>query len=123
MTEYIERIKLVEKIVNTPFGLNCTGESDDYKEGVLRGLIAKQNNVIDMIKDQPPADVAPVVHGAWEDIYKNYETAECSQCKSQFEVTFDNEANRILWKGFKSFYKYCPNCGAKMDLEDENEST
>ena len=50
MGEYLERIKLIEKIVNTPFGLNCTGESDDYKEGVLRGLVAKQNNVIDMIK-------------------------------------------------------------------------
>lgn len=61
MAEYIERVKLIEKIANTPFGLNCTGESDDYKEGVLRGLVAKQNNVIDMIKDQPVADVAPVV--------------------------------------------------------------
>lgn len=41
--------RLTTKIVNTPFGVNCTGETDSYKEGCLHGLVAKQNNVIDMI--------------------------------------------------------------------------
>ena len=103
MAEYIERVKLIEKIANTPFGLNCTGESDDYKEGVLRGLVAKQNNVIDMIKDQPVADVAPVVHGKW--IMKDLDMGICSNCLRADEI--DTSA------------KYCRYCGAKMDLEDE----
>jgi hypothetical protein len=30
----------------------------------------------------------------------------------------DGEANRLLWDGFKQFYKFCPNCGAKMDGGD-----
>ena len=41
--------RLTTKIVNTPFGVNCTGETDSYKEGCLHGLVTKQNNVIDMI--------------------------------------------------------------------------
>lgn len=67
MPEYIERELLIEKIVNTPFTVNCLGESDDYKDGVLHGLVAKQHNVIDMIKKQPAADVTEVVR--------------CSECK------------------------------------------
>lgn len=64
-------------------------------------------------------DASPVGHAKWIDIYKNFETAECSSCHSQFEVTFGGESNGALWDGFKHFYKYCPNCGAKMDLEEE----
>ena len=47
--EFAER--LMSKVVNTPFGVNCSGETDEYKEGCLRGLVAKQNNVIDMINN------------------------------------------------------------------------
>lgn len=64
-------------------------------------------------------DASPVGHAKWIDTYKNFETAECSSCHSQFEVTFGGESNGALWDGFKSFYKYCPNCGAKMDLEED----
>lgn len=45
--EFAERLKF--KIINTPFEVNCTGENEDYKEGCLRGLVDKQNNIIDMI--------------------------------------------------------------------------
>lgn len=71
---------------------------------------------IDDLRYLPVADVAKVKHGKWVDAYGNYKTAECSQCKELFGVTFDNEANRELWNGFKSFYNYCPSCGAKMDM-------
>lgn len=117
MAEYIERVKLIEKIANTPFGLNCTGESDDYKEGVLRGLVAKQNNVIDMIKDQPVADVAPVVHGKWIDYSEKHEKGmdlRCSICNkraSAFVGGFDD-----FWDNYRP--NFCSHCGAKMDLED-----
>lgn len=70
------------------------------------------------IKRIPAADVAPVVHGQWLNFYGDFTVAECDQCASQFEVTFDGEANGALWNGFKQFYKYCPNCGAKMDKEE-----
>ena len=45
------------------------------------------------------ADVAPVVHAHWIDGYK-WQT--CSKCRN---------------KGKKS-WKFCPNCGAKMDGEE-----
>ena len=67
------------------------------------------------IYNLPAADVAPVVHGEWLNFYNDFTVAECDQCASQFEVTFDGEANGALWNGFKQSYKYCPNCGARMD--------
>ena len=45
--EFAGRLK--KKIINTPFGVNCTGETDEYRYGCLRGLVAKQHNVIDMV--------------------------------------------------------------------------
>lgn len=55
------------------------------------------------IKAAPAADVAPVVHGRW--------------------VPFHSQAAGDIWYcsaceiGFAAQMKYCPNCGAKMDLE------
>ena len=49
----------------------------------------------------PPADVAPVRHGKW--LHRKNGVAYCSECEVD---TVEDETN------------YCPNCGAKMDLED-----
>ena len=46
-------------------------------------------------------DVAPVRHGKW--LHRKNGAAYCSECKID---TIEDETN------------YCPNCGAKMDLED-----
>ena len=58
----------------------------------------------------PPADVAPVRHGRWlgwgksgTPTYENYGT--CSVCGEDAEIYTEHR-------------NYCPNCGAKMDLED-----
>ena len=47
------------------------------------------------------ADVVPVRHGRW--LHRKNGVAYCSECKID---TVEDETN------------YCPNCGAKMDLED-----
>ena len=60
--------------------------------------------VISDIKGMKPADVAPVRHGRW--IASHDEFCACSICKYPVYVAW-NQTN------------YCPNCGAKMDLEDE----
>ena len=52
-----------------------------------------------MIEDMPAADVAPVRHGRWKRYGKNL--GECSECGEIVSVRNN----------------YCPNCGAKMDLE------
>lgn len=79
--EYIEREALIQKIVNTPFVVYLTGETDNYKEGCLHGLVAKQNNVIDMINNQPTADVV--------------EVCKCEKC--QFGE-YDDKQKMILCK-------------------------
>lgn len=66
----------------------------------------------------PAADVAPVVHGRWE--WFNEETGtpftkpegwRCSRCKYELPDDYDDPDCRPM-------LDYCPNCGAKMDMED-----
>ena len=72
--------------------------------GALEHLIRASAMAVEMIKDAPTIDAAPVKHGRWELV----DEAEprrygCSKCSC------------LSWYGT---YKYCPNCGAKMDLEE-----
>lgn len=52
----------------------------------------------------PAADVAPVVHAKWIGCENKIGTYQCSNCGIN------------IW-GAESHY--CPYCGAKMDLEDD----
>ena len=58
------------------------------------------------ITDAPSVDVKPVVHGKW--LYAGHDGwsyyIRCTACNSLF--------------GNMTKFKYCPNCGAKMDKED-----
>lgn len=73
-----------------------------------------------VVRDFPAADVAPVVHAKWENCdwvepaYHGCGTIrtpnagmKCTNCVHVFKKD-------LLWKD-----NYCPNCGAKMDLEDD----
>lgn len=61
-----------------------------------------------MIFYTPAADVAQVVHGRWIDCTNLlFEPNKCSVCGG-FAYNTEN-------------MKYCPNCGAKMDLATEQE--
>ena len=64
----------------------------------------------DKIKAIPAADVAPVRHGRWgvDGVY-----VICSVCK-RFTLS-------PIIKQIPTF-KYCPNCGAKMDGGDGNSA-
>lgn len=70
------------------------------------------------IAQTPAADVAPVRHGRWEEcdyvepcihgfgtIRHKAAGLKCTNCVHVFE-------KNLLWKD-----NYCPNCGARMDLE------
>ena len=70
------------------------------------------------IKCIPAADVAPVRHGEWLNFYGDFSTAECELCAELYEVSPDESPQKEYFDAFKEFYRYCPNCGAKMDKEE-----
>ena len=47
-----------------------------------------------VVRDFPPADVTPVVHGKWLDFYNDFSTAECCKCGECFEVSSGREAKK-----------------------------
>lgn len=61
------------------------------------------SRVLEDIAEAPIADVVEVKHGHWELIPNHDALGFCSVCK--FKPAFVS-------------YKYCPNCGTKMDQED-----
>ena len=68
------------------------------------------------IKNRPAADVAPVVHGRWDDsgryTFPGGGTAvRCTECGCALTVS---EYHLNNWN-------YCPVCGAKMDGGDNTE--
>jgi hypothetical protein len=67
---------------------------------------------VQQIDAQPTADVAPVKHGRWI-WYSEICAYSCSEChKYQYGNTLD-----VL----NGTYRYCPNCGARMDLDEVEE--
>jgi hypothetical protein len=66
---------------------------------------------------QKAADVEPVVRGEWLNFVGDYVTAECSVCGECYDPSDYNDKEHFDM--FKQLYKYCPNCGAKMDGEKE----
>ena len=98
MTDYIEREAFIEDIKTEITNLKLNGWKGTPRPcDELYGFI-------DRIKEQPAADVAPVVHGNWikhDDFLGR--TVECSECHS--ETMGDTP--------------YCPACGAKMDGKGE----
>ena len=84
---------------------------DEYikKEAAIKALLNdclgqvsySREDAADCIFWLDTADVAPVRHGRW--LHRKNGVASCSECEVN---TVEDETN------------YCPNCGAKMDLED-----
>lgn len=78
----------------------------DYMKGTSRYFNVKFD-----IENFPAADVAPVVHGRWigAPLCGN-DNCRCSECGSWHNIHANLRGEIIQ--------KYCPNCGAKMDLEE-----
>jgi len=81
---------------------------DDYGVQIMEDVIWELNA-------QPAADVAPVVHGRWiRPHWKNSNYCyDCSECGGE-------AMHRDYQWAKDGIYPICPNCGAKMDLEEEN---
>lgn len=95
MTEYIEREAISEEIRKYYYK---NPPNSSYGEGFDRGLDRAQRAIL----DAPAADVVPVRHGRW--LYGDYYDIGdvCSECDWDSQMTHPS-------------YRYCPNCGARMD--------
>ena len=60
-------------------------------------------NGVKILNQFPAADVAPVRHGRWVKLGKH--DWACSVCKMGVPYSYTG-------------HNYCPNCGAKMNLEE-----
>lgn len=80
------------------------------REAAIRALLNdapeqvsySREDAADCIRYMNAADVAPVVHGRW--LYGDYYDIGdvCSECDWDSQMTHPS-------------YRYCPNCGARMD--------
>lgn len=94
MAEYIEReaaIDAIMKVYVRTAGYKARERVFEAEEAVHR---------------LPVADVVPVVHGRWIEDHDYLKCPECSVMVKRDFTFFDI-----------GDWNYCPNCGAKMDLE------
>ena len=94
MAEYIKKEDIEQKIQD---GLNNLVLGHDAIE------------VLGMIYEMPTEDVATVRHGRWVLDEKRY-VVYCSECSEP--VSYYPNIRDVREENH-----YCPNCGAKMDLE------
>lgn len=78
--------------------------------------------IAETVQNMPNADVVEVMRGHWINI-GDYDMAECSECGEVFDVADQYaEPTKQDFKEFCKSYRYCPNCGCRMDLkEDDHE--
>ena len=89
--------------------------AEEYEDGTCDWGFGHQN-ILEVINSVPAADVAPVRHGRWihttiedDDWGSTFHSWACSNCD------FSTGQNQ-------NGTNYCPNCGARMDLEEPNET-
>lgn len=105
MNEYIERKKLEEAFDNADPDV-CESDMDGHSDWGFG-----RENVRDVIRGVPAADVTPVVHSRW---LRDGDFLICLHCEADMD-----EKNSL---GGFNHKNYCPNCGAKMDGGIENAS-
>lgn len=107
MAEYVEREKVFEM-------LHSVDDGNIGSENWRAAIDAATTGLYNM----PVADVQEVKHGYWEQIDPELcaiclkgETAwQCSVCKHKYAISGSGDVG----------FAYCPDCGAKMDEEENN---
>ena len=82
--------------------------------GEIKGQYIEARAVHDLIKKEKTIDAVPAKHGHWIDM-GDFE--QCSACKWTHLKEFNSFYGRVTRI---SRMAYCPNCGAKMDLLDDD---
>lgn len=100
MAEYIEREAAIKSL------LNDSPERVSYS----------REDAADCIRYMEAADVAPVRHGRWVQVIVHVEVDDGFMDRLNECCSVCHEPNGRQCKYF------CPNCGAKMDLEVTNDA-
>lgn len=94
MSDYIKREDALSAVIHAMRNLNheCEAIMDFYRA----------------LWVIPDGDVVEVKHGKWEiKTVRGESELYCSVCGNSSGILYE--------------YRFCPNCGAKMDLEDDND--
>lgn len=73
-----------------------------------------EEEFLQRLKDAPTIDAVEVVHGHW--YVSEYEYLNCSVCGEEMYTGCNSTEEAQLLK--EHWKKFCPNCGAKMDGEE-----
>lgn len=104
MDEYISRKAAIAYIRER--SEECQKAFEEF--GGESGIYADAyNDLAEDFHSIPAADVAPVVRGRWEYTPQTFNTLGQIRCPFCAWWSLDQSIDGI--------YKYCPNCGAKMD--------
>lgn len=110
MAEYIEReatIARIKKYALDAYGIDLDDEKQFAGKSLVENYCEGLYEAIEWVDDIPAADVVPVIYGRWGAGRFNLETGnyeeQCTRCRN-----FSKEYGK----------PYCPNCGARMDLEE-----
>lgn len=102
----IERDSIYEVLTSL---LNDIEDDTEHSTEFANGFEQALRCAADKIADIPVADVRPERHGRWQDADMNGDFLyKCSECGDLFYPCDDGEI----------YFKFCPNCGAKMDGKD-----
>lgn len=113
MKEYIER----EQAIALFYPVDPENDGSDGCTIVYKSGNFSSSEIEAMLSDLPAADVAEVRHGRWipSDMGGGEpdEAYICSECGEPWTLIDGNPAENNM--------RYCPNCGARMDKEDEHD--
>lgn len=101
MAEYIDRNKAIETV--------------KFYDGDPNGLPW----AVRSLKVIPAADVAPVVHGEWIESDLDKDCVTCSNCK-RLKLNDRYAFTKLAFEDWG--LKFCPNCGARMDLKEADNA-
>lgn len=112
MTAYVDKNVLLEAMAKlqpsaeeygSTDNRNKIAELEDAAYWAARDLYDDIKTMINVIDSD---DVAPAVHGHWKNVKRvlNTEWGECSNCDRRNDIT-----------------PYCPQCGAKMDENEDKQ--
>ena len=107
MKEYIEKAAVLSYPIRKD---HC--DKEHANERFIFGI----ESVMEYVENLPAADVAAVSHGRWltTDAYPHH--LYCSVCYKTY-------AKNAKWVNELDLpTNYCPNCGSRMEKEDEHEA-